>query len=84
VIELLMASAARYVASRPDLLEDGVAPPPAVARSRGGVRAVLYTLLLVAGILLLPRIAAFGYFAIAAIAVLSPRGEGRLTLSGLN
>jgi hypothetical protein len=47
------------------------------------VRAALYALLLVAGILLLPRIAAFGYFGVAAIAVLSPRGEGRLTFSGL-
>jgi uncharacterized membrane protein len=83
VIELLMAAAARYIASRPDLLEEGAAAPSA-ARSRGGVRAVLYALLLAAGILLLPRIAAFGYFAVAAIAVLSPRGEGRLTLSGLN
>jgi hypothetical protein len=45
---------------------------------------VLYALLLIVGILLVPRIAAFGYFAVAAIAVLSPRGEGRLTLSGLN
>jgi TMEM175 potassium channel family protein len=82
VIEVLMASAARYAASRPDLLEDDSAPPPSADRSRGGVRAVLYTALLVVGILVLPRVAAFGYFAVAAIAVLSPRGEGRLTLSG--
>jgi uncharacterized membrane protein len=83
VIELLMAAAARYVASHPELLEEAVGPPPTVDRARGGVRAALYALLLVVGILLLPRLAAFGYFAVAAIAVFSPRGEGRLTLSGL-
>jgi hypothetical protein len=38
--------------------------------------------LLIVGVLLLPRLAAFGYFAVAAYAVLSPRGEGRLTLHG--
>ncbi len=82
VIELLLASASRYAASRPDLLA-GDAPPPAPAdRTRGGVRAVLYAAMLVAGILILPRLAAFGYFAVAAYAVLSPRGEGRLSLRG--
>jgi hypothetical protein len=38
--------------------------------------------MLAAGVLLLPKIAAFGYFAVAAYAVLSPRAEGRLTLRG--
>jgi hypothetical protein len=80
VIELLIATASRYAASRPDLLAAGAAAPPVADRARGGIRATLYGLLLVAGILLLPRLAAFGYFAVAAYAVLSPRGEGRLSL----
>ena len=82
VIELLLASASRYAASRPDLLAEGTPPPAPADRTRGGVRAFLYAAMLVAGILILPRLAAFGYFAVAAYAVLSPRGEGRLTLSG--
>jgi uncharacterized membrane protein len=83
IIELLMASASRYVASQPELLQPGAAPPAVADRARGGIRAVLYAVLLVLGILVFPKLAAFGYFAVAAYAVLSPRGEGRLTLSGL-
>jgi uncharacterized membrane protein len=82
VIELLLASASRYAASRPDLLVEGTPPPAPADRARGGLRAFLYAAMLVAGILVLPRLAAFGYFAVAAYAVLSPRGEGRLTLTG--
>lgn len=83
LIELLMATAARYAASQPELLAPGAAPPPVADRARGGVRAALYAALLLLGILVFPRLAAFGYFAVAAYAVLSPRGEGRLTLSSL-
>jgi uncharacterized membrane protein len=82
IIELLMATASRYAASQPDLLAEG-APPAVAERARGGIRAALYALLLVLGILVFPRVAAFGYFAVAAYAVLSPRGEGRLNLTGL-
>jgi uncharacterized membrane protein len=83
IIELLMAHASRYVAARPELLEPGAAPPAVADRARGGIRATLYAGLLVLGILVFPRLAAFGYFGVAAYAVLSPRGEGRLTLSSL-
>ena len=72
-----MATASRYAASRPELLAAGAAPPPRADRARGGVRATLYAVLLVVGILMLPKLAAFGYFVVAALAVLSPRGEGR-------
>ena len=81
-IELLLANASRYAAAHPELLREGAAPPPRVDRARGGIRFSLYGVLLLAGVLLLPRLAAFGYFAVAAYAVLSPRGEGRLTLRG--
>jgi uncharacterized membrane protein len=83
VIELLMASAWRYAAAQPGLLSDQDAPLPEQAqRRRGTLRGGLYGAALVLGILVLPRLAAFGYFAVAAIAVLSARGEGRLTLRG--
>jgi uncharacterized membrane protein len=82
VIELLLATASRYAAARPELLKEGAPPPPRAERARGGIRFSLYGVMLFAGILLLPKIAAFGYFAVAAYAVLSPRGEGRLTLRG--
>jgi TMEM175 potassium channel family protein len=82
LIETLLATASRHAAKHPDLLKEGVAPPARADRARGGARATLYGLMLIAGVLLLPRIAAFGYFAVAAYAVLSPRGEGRLTLTG--
>lgn len=79
VIELLMASANRYVARNPDLLAEGASKPRLEPR-RGGLRATLYGLGLLLGLLLFPRLAAFGYFVVAALAVLSPRGEVRLTL----
>ena len=77
VIELLIATASRYAAARPELLAEGAEPPSRTDRTRGGVRAVLYGLALVAGMLLFPKLAAFGYAFVAALAVLSPRGEGR-------
>jgi hypothetical protein len=78
-----MATAARHVAAHPEVLVEGETPPPVADRARGGIRAALYAVLLVLGILVFPRLAAFGYFAVAAYAVLSRRGEGRLTLTGL-
>jgi hypothetical protein len=46
------------------------------------VRGALYGIALFLGIILFPKLAAFGYFVVAAIAVLSARGEGRLSLRG--
>jgi uncharacterized membrane protein len=82
LIEMLLASASRYAASQPELLAAAAAAPPVADRTREGIRVSLYGVMLVVGILLLPKLAAFGYFAVAAYAVLSPRGEGRLTLRG--
>ena len=82
-IELLMASAWRYAASQPGQLADPDAPLPEQAqRRRGTLRGGLYGVALVLGILVLPRLAAFGYFIVAAVAVLSARGEGRLPRRG--
>jgi uncharacterized membrane protein len=83
VIELLVAAAWRYAASQPGLLADHEAPlPESAQRRRGTARGGLYGVALILGILLLPKLAAFGYFAVAAVAVLTARGEGRLTLRG--
>ena len=46
------------------------------------LRGGLYGLAIFVGILVLPRLAAFGYFLVAALSVLSARGEGRLTVRG--
>ena len=68
---------------QPGLLADQDAPLPEQAqRRRGTLRGGLYGVALVLGVLVLPKLAAFGYFAVAAVAVLSARGEGRLTLKG--
>ena len=83
VIEVLGAAAWRYAASQPGLMADHTAPlPEAAQRRRGTLRGGLYGLALFVGILLLPKLAAFGYFLVAALAVLTARGEGRLTLRG--
>jgi uncharacterized membrane protein len=80
VIELLLAAAWRYAASRPELLDDARLSRPALPeRRRGLLGVVLYSGAIVVGIVLLPRLAAFGYFAVATMAVLSARGEGRLS-----
>jgi TMEM175 potassium channel family protein len=82
-IELLMASSWRYAASQPGLLGDPDAPLPEHAqRRRGTLRGGLYGIALFLGLLVLPRLAAFGYFVVAGVAVLTARGEGRLTLRG--
>ena len=47
------------------------------------MRAVLYGSRSWPGMLVFPKLAAFGYVFVAALAVLSPRGEGRLTLGSL-
>ena len=83
LIEVLGAAAWRYAASRPGLMTDRSAPLPETAqRRRGTLRGGLYGLAIFVGILVLPRLAAFGYFLVAALSVLSARGEGRLTVRG--
>jgi uncharacterized membrane protein len=83
VIEALLATAWRYAASRPGLLADEDAPlPPSADRGGGTLRGGLYGAALLVGILIVPKLAAFGYFVVAAVAVLSARGEGRLSLRG--
>jgi uncharacterized membrane protein len=83
VIELLIAASWRYAGSRPGVLSDPESSVPrSVDRRRGTMSVVLYAAAIAVGVLLFPRLAAFGYLAVAAVAVLSARGEGRLTLRG--
>ena len=80
LIEALIRASARWAAAHPDLLEGGEAAAPDVAPADVPV-APLYGLELIIGVLVLPRLAAFGYLIVAARAVLVPGSEGRLTLS---
>ena len=80
LIEALIRASARWAAAHPDLLEGGEAAAPDVAPADVPV-APLYGLALIIGVLVLPRLAAFGYLIVAARAVLVPGSEGRLTLS---
>ena len=83
IIELLMAASWRYAGSRPGVLSDpDPSLPEGVDRRGGTLSVVLYAAAIAVGVLLFPRLAAFGYLAVAAVAVLSARGEGRLTLHG--
>jgi len=47
---------------------------------RHGVSLAMYSAAILAGILVLPRLAAVAYLVVAARAVLLPTGDGRLTL----
>ena len=80
LIEALIRASARWAAAHPDLLKGGEAAAPDVAPADVPV-APLYGLALIIGVLVLPRLAAFGYLIVAARAVLVPGSEGRLTLS---
>jgi uncharacterized membrane protein len=83
LIEATVAAMWRYAASRPGLLAEAGEPLPQPAHEGGlSVRGALYAVALVVGILVLPKLAAFGYFVVAALAVLTARGEGRLSLRG--
>ncbi len=87
VIELLMQTMTRYAAAHPELMHGGAAPTPAAgplerSLTRGTLRTVGYGLAIIVGVALLPKAAAFSYFLVAAVAVLSPGGEGRLTHLG--
>ena len=54
---------------------------PAPLRARRGLVATgLYAVAILIGIVMLPRLAAFAYFVVAARAVFLPGGEGGLTL----
>ena len=78
-----MAASWRYAGSRRGVLSDPESTlPGSVERRRETIGVALYAAATAVGVLLFPRLAAFGYLAVAAMAVLSARGEGRLTLRG--
>jgi uncharacterized membrane protein len=81
-IETLLAAASRYARARSELLaEPEPQPPRPIVQRRSFLSGAGYGLAILAGALLLPKIAAFAYLAVAARAVVFPEGEGRLTLS---
>jgi uncharacterized membrane protein len=51
-------------------------------QARRTARGIAYAIAIVLAILLFPKLAAFAYLAVAAYAVASAQGEGRLTLHG--
>src|SRR3954452_13604402 len=79
LIEALIRWSARWAAAHPDLLEGGEAAAAEVAPPDVPV-APLYAVAILVGVLVLPRLAAFGYLIVAARAVLVPGSEGRLSL----
>ena len=78
-IEAVIATARRYAEAHPELLH-GELPPRAEVLERHGISLAMYSAAILAGILVLPRLAAVAYLVVAARAVLLPTGEGRLTL----
>jgi uncharacterized membrane protein len=78
-IEALIGAARRHADTHPELLH-GDAPPQRDTLERHGIPLALYVAAIVVGVLLLPRLAAVAYLVVAARAVLTLGGEGRLTL----
>jgi uncharacterized membrane protein len=80
VIELLLRAAVRYAASKPELTLPG--PGAAVPRDAHGWRAAigsaLYSVSILAGVFVFPRLAAAAYLLVAVRGVLVVGGEGRL------
>jgi uncharacterized membrane protein len=81
-IDLLLLAASRHATAHPDLLADGEEVATGTAQKRGVLRIAAYAVAIVAGVLLLPRLAAVAYLAIAVREILSARGEGRMVLRG--
>ncbi len=79
-IEALLAAATGYAASKPELLRPDMPPLTTAEPKRSGMRAALWGLSVLVGVLVLPRVSVFAYFGVAAFAVLSPRGELRLSM----
>jgi uncharacterized membrane protein len=85
-IELLLRASVRYASAHPALVlgGPGALPEPATARGwRAAAGTAMYGLLILFGIFLFPRVAAFGYLAVALIGVLVHGSEGRLGLGAL-
>jgi uncharacterized membrane protein len=78
-IEALLGTAWRYATDHPELLHGEHGPPDRAPERQAGIGAGLYTVAIVVGVLVLPRLAAFAYLAVAVRSVLLIRGEGRLT-----
>jgi len=89
-IELLLRACVQYarahpalVLAGPDDLPEALPEPAGAGGWRAAVGSALYAVLILLGIFLFPRLAAFGYLAVALIGVLVHGSEGRLGLGAL-
>src|SRR3954452_15964517 len=80
-IERVLAATRRH-ALRSDELSGGLEQPALHIDRRGPVYVIVYFPVVGLGVALLPKVAAFAYLVIAAIAVFRAHGEGRLLVSG--
>ena len=81
LIEALLGIMRRYASAHAEIM-DREAPAEPAGVQRVIAHPTLYGTAIIAGVLVLPRVAAVAYLLIAARAVLLPGGEGRLTLLG--
>jgi uncharacterized membrane protein len=85
LIELLLRAAVNYAKSKPQLTHahaDGK-ELPAHKPWREGVNTVVYSVAILLGVFIFPRLAALGFFIVAIRGVFIVGGEGRLSLRGL-
>jgi hypothetical protein len=81
-IEALLVAMRRHALARSELHAEELPVVAVPLHRRRGAGAVLYSVGIVVGLLLLPRLAAVLYLLVAARAVFVPGAEGRLTLHG--
>jgi uncharacterized membrane protein len=82
VIELLLRAAVGYAGSRPELAEPGQ-PAHHERGSHAVISSILYSLGILIGVFVFPRVAAVAYLIVAARGVFVVGGEGRLGLRRL-
>jgi len=81
-IEALLMAMRRHALARSELHAEELPVVAVPLHRRRGAGAVLYSVGIVVGLLLLPRLAAVLYLLVAARAVFVPGAEGRLTFHG--
>jgi uncharacterized membrane protein len=86
VIELLLRAAVNYAASKPELTHahaEGATVLPPHKPWREGINTAVYSVAILLGVLIFPRLAAIGFFVVAIRGVFVVGGEGRISLRGL-
>jgi uncharacterized membrane protein len=85
LIELLLRAAVNYAKSKPELTHAHAEGKelPAHKPWREGVNTGVYSVAILLGVFIFPRLAALGFFIVAIRGVFVVGGEGRLSLRGL-